>query len=264
MPLVVLAGGSFLAFESAIAAFEKTEDKTLEELFPLTHLEALIVKASIPAENYLISGNPAEREYSRSLSREVDNTFAAVLAAPFDLPEKQVLVRASQKEWQQARTVSEAIFTYADPVGNLSAVQKMEHLNTHTKQAVDSLDKLYKLLTHLQIAENLAVAESIKQRVRLIITIVSGLGLGVVATAGLVLVRSILLPLRVLEEGVVRFGEGDLSHRIILPAQNELGQLAGAFNLMAEKLEQSQAALKDLATMDGLTGLYPSFVTFRG
>lgn len=202
MPLVVLAGGSFLSFESAIAAFEKTEDETLEELFPLTHLEALIVKASIPAENYLISGNPAKREYSRSLSREVDNTFAAILAAPFDLPEKQVLVRASQKEWQQARTISEAIFTYTDPVGNLGAAQKMERLNTHTKQAVDSLDQLYKLLTHLQITENLAAAESIKQRVRLIITIVSGLGLGVTAAAGLVLVRSILLPLSVLKEGV--------------------------------------------------------------
>lgn len=271
MPLVVLAGSSFLSFESAISAFEKTEDETLEELFPLTHLESLIVKTLIPAENYLITGNLAERDRFRGLSREVDNTFAAVLAAPFDLPEKQVLVRASQKQWQQAQTISEAIFTksesaaslhggvsltHATPVANLSVAQKRERLNTYINQAADSLDQLYKLLIHLQIAENIAEAESIKQRVRLIITMVSGLGLGVAVVAGLVLVRSILLPLRVLEKGVVRFSEGDLSHRIILPAQDELGQLAGTFNNMAEKLEQSQAALKNLATMDGLTGVY--------
>lgn len=33
-------------------------------------------------------------------------------------------------------------------------------------------------------------------------------------------------------------------------------QLAAAFNLMLEKLQQSQTALKNLATLDELTGLY--------
>ena len=56
----------------------------------------------------------------------------------------------------------EAIFAYTDPVGNLGAAQKMERLNTHTKQTVDSLDQFYKLLTHLQINENLAARASSK------------------------------------------------------------------------------------------------------
>jgi diguanylate cyclase (GGDEF)-like protein len=68
--------------------------------------------------------------------------------------------------------------------------------------------------------------------------------------------RSILKPLRLLEEGVEYWGEGDLSHRIELTTADEIEQLAIAFNSMAQKLEQSQTDLRNLAILDGLTGVY--------
>lgn len=190
------------------------------------------------------------------MSREVDNTFAAVFATPSELTEKQVLVRASQKEWQQTRMIGEGIFARPDPLENLSAAQKLKRLEEQIGQTGGSLDQLSSLLIHLQMAENFTQAKNVKGRVKATIVAVFGLGLGVAGTAGLVLARSILLPLRALEEGVDRLGEGNLSHRIDLATQDELGQLAMTFNLMAEKLEQSQAALKNLATRDGLTGVY--------
>lgn len=255
LPLVALGVGVFVSLESAISAFEKTEEETLEELFPLTHLESLIAKASVPAKNYLRHGDLAERDRFIRLSREVDSVFMAILMAGSSLPEKRALIQATQKEWQQARMSSEFIFAHPSAARNPKVTQELARLSTHTDQAVKSLDQLYKLLTHLEIADNLVQAQSIKQRVRLINLMVFGLGLGVAVVASLVLARSILLPLRTLEEGVDRLGEGDLSHRINLTTQDELGQLAMTFNLMAEKLEQSQVALKSLASLDGLTGV---------
>ncbi|HCF25813.1 MAG TPA: GGDEF domain-containing protein [Cyanobacteria bacterium UBA11049] len=256
LPLVVLGVSAFVSLESAIGGFAKTEDKTLEELFPLTNLESLIVKASIPAENYLSHGDPQQRDRFVRLCQEVDKNFAAILDRPSNLQEKQVLLLAAQKAWQQAKNSSEVIFTYSYPATNPSVTQEKKRLDTYTRQAIDNLEQLYKLLIHLQIADNIAHAQDVMHRQQLIITTVFALGLGVAAVASLVLARSIMLPLRILKEGAERLGEGELSHRIDLATQDELGQLAMTFNSMAQKLEQSQTELKNLASMDGLTGVY--------
>ena len=49
--------------------------------------------------------------------------------------------------------------------------------------------------------------------------------------------RSIAVSLRRLREGTVRLAAGDTHYRIELPRQDELGQLAGAFNSMAGSVE---------------------------
>ncbi len=48
---------------------------------------------------------------------------------------------------------------------------------------------------------------------------------------------SLSLPLQVLNDGANEFGAGDFSHRILLKGQDEIGQLATAFNLMGEKIQ---------------------------
>ena len=52
--------------------------------------------------------------------------------------------------------------------------------------------------------------------------------------------RVIVTPLREILEATIRIAEGDLSHRISLDADNELGLLAGAFNKMSDRLEQNR------------------------
>ncbi len=69
LPLVTLGIGTFVSLEGAISSFERTENETLEELFPLTHLESLIEQASIPAEDYLRQGDLAERDSHGSTFR---------------------------------------------------------------------------------------------------------------------------------------------------------------------------------------------------
>jgi diguanylate cyclase (GGDEF)-like protein len=257
LPLVMLGISTIASFESAIGAFETTENKTLEELFPLSNLESLIQQASGSVNVYLSQHDLAQRDRFQELSQAVNHEFTAILSRPSTLPEKQALVRAAQTAWQQAQTNSQMIFAHAKAgraSTQLEAQRKQVH--TDTQQAMDYLAQAYKLLTHLQIADNLAQAQRIKQQIRFVMITVFVLGAGAAGLAGFVLTRSILVPLRQLEAGVDRFGDGDLTHRIHLNSADELEQLATAFNEMAQNLEQTQTALRDLATKDGLTGVY--------
>lgn len=256
VPLLLLAGGVLFYLEQGISAFEKTENQALEELFPVTNLESLIVETSNPVKNYLAKGNYSDRLRFVRTSQEIDRTFAELLAIPSDLPEKQILLQASRKEWQQALAIGQSIFTCPNPASNPRAVQAAESFYERNFQAVSRLNQLYALLSHLQTAENLYQAKKAKQQVRVTVAISFLLGGGMAVLTSASVVNSILRPLKVLEKGVANLGNGDFSYRIFLENQDELGQLAVAFNLMTQKLEQSQKALKNLAIIDELTGVY--------
>ncbi len=69
----------------------------------------------------------------------------------------------------------------------------------------------------------------------------AGLLAGLVAIGlGLVLTRSVLRPLRVVEEGARRIGQGELRHRVPVASRDEIGSLARQFNEMAAALERQE------------------------
>ena len=70
----------------------------------------------------------------------------------------------------------------------------------------------------------------------------------VIATAGAVLSRSLLRPIRRLIEGARAIGEGDLGHRIGRVGRDELAQLAQRFDLAAAELECERERLLGVQT----------------
>lgn len=62
---------------------------------------------------------------------------------------------------------------------------------------------------------------------------------------GLMVSRTILRPIRRLQRGAEIIGKGELEHRIDVRSGDEIGQLAGSFNEMAEKLSESYLRLED-------------------
>ena len=256
LPLMVLGVSAFASLEIAIQGFEEAAEETIQEMPRSTRIEQLMLRVPVPVKDYLKSAEPMERDNFTDLSREVDNAFQDAFTAPYDVEEK-ALLKAAQKEWQEARKLSEFMLTQPLPEKTPNAAQSMERLQYHIGRSTDILSQIYDVDTQ-EINEQLKLAEAGKQRVLFLSAIVFGAGLTGAFIIRLALARSILLPLRLLEIGVARFGEGDLSIRIPLDTPDELGQLARVFNTMAENLEKSQAALKDLAIHDGLTGVYNS------
>ena len=58
------------------------------------------------------------------------------------------------------------------------------------------------------------------------------------------LARRMVVPIRVLQAGAQRLGEGDLSQRISLESQDEIGALARRFNDMAGRIQEAQETLE--------------------
>ncbi|MCW5745717.1 MAG: GAF domain-containing protein [Alphaproteobacteria bacterium] len=70
------------------------------------------------------------------------------------------------------------------------------------------------------------------------------LGLALAALAAWVLARRMMVPINALGAGAARLGGGDLAHRIKVDSRDEIEALAGSFNQMAERLQESYADLE--------------------
>ena len=71
-----------------------------------------------------------------------------------------------------------------------------------------------------------------------------GLGVALALLAGLVLARRLTGPIRALQAGAERLGEGDLSQRIAVGSRDEIGVLALRFNEMASRIQDAQEMLE--------------------
>jgi len=74
---------------------------------------------------------------------------------------------------------------------------------------------------------------------------VAGASLGLSVLAALYVARTIVRPLRQLEGSMRRVEDGDLSERAVMRSDDEIGELAGAFNRMVVGLER-EAMIRDL------------------
>ena len=79
------------------------------------------------------------------------------------------------------------------------------------------------------------------------IAAISAVALLVAAALAFALARSLTRPILALQEGVARFGRGELDVKLDDSAGDELGQLAGEFNKMAEALTEQQTHLRQRA-----------------
>lgn len=257
LPVVVLAGGAVFSLQSTIHALDDVVREASEEIALVLRLQTLMQRATLLVHDYLIRGHgdPDERQRFLQASQQVDKVFEEAGPGPFVLAEERALFRSAQEEWQRGRSLSEAILAIPRPVGNPAAARELGRLDAHMDRAVGLLDQVH-TLAQQEMTEYLVLAHAVRRRALLVIGTVFVLGLGTALLVGRALTRSILLPLRVLEEGAERFGAGDLAHRVSLATRDELGHLGRTFNAMADRLAKSQTALEDLSIHDGLTGLY--------
>jgi signal transduction histidine kinase len=87
-----------------------------------------------------------------------------------------------------------------------------------------------------------ALAPVVSSAWRLSLLLVAGLALSALASA--LLARTLVRPIRALQDGAERIGAGDLEHRIQVTTRDELRALAERFNQMAASLQTSVGQLE--------------------
>lgn len=227
----------------------------VEEMEPATRLQMALLQAPMPVNDYLVHGNPNERRQFAQLRQRVERAFRDAEPERFTLAEERALIEAARAEWEQALPLGERLLHLPDPVGNAAAARDMERFDAHIERAVSALDEAHDHF-HRVLDENRAQAAAARERALWLTLAAFVLAVAASLFAGIALARSVTRPVNALREGAAILAQGQLSHRVAISRDDELGELAAAFNAMAGRLEAGQAVLAELATRDGLTGLY--------
>lgn len=256
VPLLMLAAGAVISFEGALDSFRKHDNVGREALFPLAHVEGLLLDLNVVASPVEPSRSITWSEYQLK-SQAIEASLARLLEFSHQDPHKFNSVQEIQRKWQRISQLCQQILdpSVAQSGKGLSEPARVE-LQEQLKMILQNVQQLNYRLIAFQNDANANHAEAVRKEVRQMIAMICGLALMLAVVFAYGLTRSITVPLQSLEDGVEKLGKGDLSHRISLAADAEFSHLAATFNLMATKLEQSQQDLYRLATLDGLTEVY--------
>jgi two-component system sensor histidine kinase MprB len=98
----------------------------------------------------------------------------------------------------------------------------------------------------VQLARPLTSVDNVLSHLRLILILLCAGGIALAAALGRLAARRVLAPLAEVAQTAEQIGQtDDLSHRLRIHADDEVGQLATRFNHMLERLEGSRAELDD-------------------
>ncbi|AMB86389.1 chemotaxis protein [Pseudomonas agarici] len=107
-------------------------------------------------------------------------------------------------------------------------------------------------------AQVAVVQDKVNERMKGVVLSIVGIAvllLVVIALVGMVVANTLLRPLILMKANLddIAAGEGDLTHRLAITSQDELGQLAGSFNRFVDKIH---GMVRQITEMTGqLTGL---------
>ena len=159
-----------------------------------------------------------------------------------DEPEELLLLEQAEMNWKQTLGLFELFLSESAARTNSSEVNvAVIQAHVYTQMALGHIDKLREfVLQEMETTEANSLA--IQQSASRLLIIGALIGVVIELTMGVVLSSYLTQPLRLLQTGITRFGDGDLNFRLKVPLHDETGALATKFNLMAERL---QAAIRD-------------------
>jgi diguanylate cyclase (GGDEF)-like protein len=201
----------------------------------------------------LLSAEPVDRAAFLVGQHDVAARFDEAAVVFASSPAMQRTVLQARRSWQQGLTF---YGLWGDEVQAL-----------HGSHAADnptfgaSSDATVGLLSGLEtpaldaMDQGLAHGSDLERILVVVLAGLLALALGTTAYFRRRMTRDLAGPVAGLHEGVVRLRAGDYTHRIDVRRRDELGELADAFNAMAEALYASHTALTARASSDVLTGL---------
>lgn len=247
--MALLLGAAFVLL--VIAVFGQRDAGRLalrsqEAITAGTELEKSVLSLDNGVRGYVASGR----------SKSLEPWQAALKAYPVQVKKLAALVSDEPAQQADVRLIAEQIDDYvnlwAKPLVNLSRdrveVARSVIVNGAGRERIDQIRKSFQTL----FAQERAVARQREQRAE------RGSERGIAAGwGGLILVailavafalylrRSVVSPVLTVAEAARRLASGDMSARVPPVRDDELGDLARAFNTMADSLEASQEELAE-------------------
>ncbi|GEM_PF-3551972 len=238
IPYLLLAGIGAVGLQAVWQRVQTIHDEVAMESVGIANLQFAVAQLVMPANDYLITGDPKERVAFEQRSARFHEVLAGLKTVHFSDVEERQLLEAARIQVSQIETLSREILAIPDPRVNRAAPAKMKALDRASDEATATLGRIYELSLR-EIEEDVERGSAVIRRVAA--AGVAALLLSVAGSVGLALIFSTWLsrPILAITQGSRRLADGDLSHRVETHAGGELGKAAVAFNAMAERLETS-------------------------
>lgn len=252
IPQSLLAAGSLFYLHSTITSLNRLIEDPLQEINLVGRLQVTILSAANELEGVPLSKNPLDK--IERIAVQTDRIYQDVINIEFLQANQRKGIHDSRTEWTQALLILRQ--TVDDKAkGQVWRSSDMANFNAHTVNAVTHLDQAYQSAIG-EIRSLIDSAERARRDFVAIVVILILVSLTIALVGGIILARSILIPLKTLEEGASRFGKGDLDYRIASRGVDEFARLTQTFNAMASHIQSAHQKLSDLSVRDSLTGLF--------
>jgi len=201
----------------------------------------------------LLSGRPVDRAAFLHEQLGIVTDFElAIKTFPPDNGTRQILRRA-QQSWQQGLTDAGL---WGDQIRAMTGSHLEENpvFGAASDTARGMLDELNTPSLNA-MHQGLASAKRLERYMIIFLIGLFTLAVGVTGHFRWRMSRDLFRPVASMRHGVLKLRSGDLEHQIPIARNDELGELAAAFNSMTDALRETSKALTRRATRDSLTGL---------
>lgn len=255
IPFLFLVGAIIHTMNNQNMAIKALVQEALHEKDPIRQLQLLTQEAMFLANGKIIFVDVQLKGRFRELSQLIDRSLDEASALPFGKPDEKKALHDATQEWRKIRALSNQVSFESNAMNTPERLKKMDDLNKHFYRLNENLHFIH-TIANKEIEAHKNVAETIPKKTIVMVIGIFGVAVAVAVISGFLLTRSISLSLNKLKNAVMEFTSGNLRYRLIASQGNRLGGLMTAFNNMADVLEKNQAALREEAIRDPLTGLF--------
>ena len=249
VPQSLLALGSLLYLQSTFTSLNRLIEDPLQEINLVGRIQVSLLSAANQLKGGPLSKNTPDK--IQRIATQTDRIYQEVIGIQFLQPSQRKAINDSRVEWLNALGVIRQTGSEAKGLWKESDAARFD---VHTTNAIILLDQVDRTAAG-EVRSLLAAAQNARRDFVVIVVILIFVSLTIAGIGGVILARSILIPLKTLEEGASRLGSGDLGHRIAMEGADEFTRLSQAFNTMADDIQGTHQRLADLAIRDSLTGL---------
>lgn len=238
MTIFLLVNGGFLFIGGRIivGAFRHSLESA-NSLNTIRELKTHMYRQRASLNQYLLVGDSSELINFEEASKQSAKTLEALKAQYQNVPEWYTELSS---RFASTRMVADQVTlfykqgnkskAYDEATGRL--LPKFQELFTSVQSLEQQKEK--------EAQELFMTARSWSDKAGLFVLVIIGAALLIGILLFRSLYNSVMQPLEVLRNGAAEFGKGHWDHKIDLPARNEFGSLAGAFNTMADNVKQLQ------------------------
>lgn len=248
---IVLAIGFLQAFSYWVFGnTEKIIDNTAKNaqmLQAISQTRLALEQVLMPANDYLITGDPQERKHFADLSAKLEDQIRRLEQLPMD-SEEGAIVRDMKNSWAAIKEKSNQILAIQNPIGNQAGAELMEQMDAKTDAATEDIEKFQIIYLERQ-EKQYQDAEIERQNVERGFLVNSVVVLLLMVGIGLYVRAKVVGPLREIVTVMNDLGHssGDLTRRIHIQTGDEIEAIANATNQLLENTQTMMQKISHVA-----------------